>query len=160
MAKNSSRKILPKSHTLDNVVETAHELAQQADALEVGDVVSEYQKKWAAQIEEIIQTHKTYADKYYILQWIQKEYGLVNLLRNKCFVRKTKPDADWNTDCYSFDNRTGDFAVEWTLPPKEAATTILRNPSQYHPFLVQSIQRFLAGELNDPQGPSPDSSAQ
>lgn len=142
---------------MDEVAGQAKELALDATPLEVGDLVSEYQKKWASQIEEIILTHKNYADKYYILQWIQKEYGFVNLLRNKCFVRKTRPDPDWNTDCYFYDNRTGDFGVEWTLPPKESVATILRNPSSYHPFLVHSVQRFLNGSLRNTQEDQRDS---
>lgn len=160
MVKSSNLKILPKSRSLDDVASQAIELAKDQTSLEVGDLVSEYQKKWLEQMEEIVASHKTYADKYYILQWIQKEYGFINLLRNKCFVRRTRPDPDWNTDCYSYDNRSQEFKVEWTLPPKESATTILNNPERYHPFLVSSIKKFRDGVLQNAQDSPPDSSAQ
>lgn len=145
--KKRTRETTSSSHTLDDVTKKAIELSKDKTPLEVGDIVSEYQKKWAEQMQSIIKEHKDYAPKYYILQWIHKEHLHVNILRNKCFIRKTRPDPDWNTDCYSYNNETGDFVIEWTLPPKEAASTILRNPTQYDFRLVQSIQKFLSGEL-------------
>lgn len=153
MESNMARKTTSKSHTLANVTETAASLAKDRTSLEVGDVLSEYQKKWQKQMEEIISSHRDYAPKYYILQWIQKEHGHINLIRNRCFIRKTIPDRDWNTDCYSYDNQSGEFAILWTLPPKEAALTILRNPTSYDPFLIRSIQQFLAQEpVKSPDG--------
>lgn len=145
--KKPTKKTTSLSHTLDDVTKKAAELAKDKTPLEVGDIISEYQKKWAEQMQSIIKEHANYAPKYFILQWIHKEHGHINILRNKCYIRKTRPDPDWNTDCYSYNNETGDFVIEWTLPPKEAAVTILRNPTQYDPRLIQSIQRFLSGEL-------------
>lgn len=139
---------MSKSHTLDNVTEQAAILSKDKTPLEVGDVASEYSKKWEKQILDIIEEHRDYAPKYYVLQYIQKEHGHVNILRHRTFIRKTRPDPDWNTDCYSYDNRSSTLRLEWTLPPKESATMILRTPSQWDAFLVSSIQRFLSGELS------------
>lgn len=138
---------MPKD--LTGVTDKAALLSKDPTPLEVGDVTSEYQKNWEKQILDIIDTHQDYAPKYYILQVIQKEHGHINLLRNRTFIRKTRPDPDWNTDCYSYDNLLHMLRLEWSLPPKEAATMILRNTSQWDKFLVSSIQRFLSGELRE-----------
>mgnify|MGYP003620727196 CR=1 FL=1 len=136
---------------LINVTEKAYDLSKDSTLPpEVGEIVEEQNKIFAKMMGEIIATHRKYAPVYFISVWSQKDPFMVNVLKRKYIVRKSCPDPDWNSEVYSYDNRSDKLTLEWVLPTEQDAATILKNKEMYDPSLISFIQKHQARTLKIP----------
>lgn len=115
---------------------------------ECREVVLEWGKEFNHFLEKIIEEHKNYAPKYYIVLYAYKEIWSENVVRTKYIVRKTKPHPEWKQLVYSYDNRTQKLEYHWALPQnEEIGRAILKNSIGFDQQLVKWIQAYFDGTL-------------
>ena len=63
-------------------------------------------------------------------------------------VTPNRPSPDWKCILYSYDNRSQKLKLEWVLPQSiEIAKVILAHEEGFDRIMVNSIKKFLKGEL-------------
>lgn len=119
-------------------------------APEAGEIISEYSKSHEKMIESIIATHKNYAPVYFIDVLTQKDPFRVNVVHRKYVVRKTCPLPTWNSEVYSYHNKSDQLRIEWVIPSEQDSMNILRNESINDTSLVSWIKGMRDGTLKVP----------
>lgn len=102
-------------------------LTKKGESYDVVEMQREMQKSASVMLEDIIKKHKSYADEYYIEYMIQKDRLLPNVLRQRFFVRKTKPSADYDTSLFSYNNKSHEFLFHWCIPDEETCLYLLNH---------------------------------
>ena len=134
-----------------DIAKKAEELAiDETPAPEVGEILSEYRKVFEKMMEGIISKHRDYAPVYFIDVLTQKDPFRVNLVHRKFVVRKTCPLPTWNSEVYSYDNKSDKLCVEWVLPSEQDAMNILKNEAINDQSLVMWIKKMRNGTLTVP----------
>ncbi len=58
------------------------------------------------------------------------------------------PSPEWKNLLYSYDRKTNKWKVEWALPQSpQIARVMLVHQDGFDPLLINSIKKFMAGEL-------------
>lgn len=129
----------------------SHKLAlDETKAPEVGEILAEYAREHEKEMNDIILKHRTYSPKYCISVHTQKDPIKINVIRRRYFVRKTCPLPEWNSEVYSYDNRSCELRLEWTLPSEQDSINIIKNKDIYDKDLVKWIQDFRSRTLKAP----------
>lgn len=114
------------------------------------DLQREMQKSTVTQIQEIIDTHKSYSDEYYIVLMYRKERLMPNVIRQQFIVRKTRPQPDYDCSLFSYNNKTSELLFHWTIPDPDSCAYIMLNSSKLSDAekpLLDFIKRFSEGTL-------------
>lgn len=140
------------------VGQAVHDLSQKApEHLSVEDIISEYGDKYTKEIVSALETNANkYEAPFYIVVLHKKEPWAVNVLRNWFVSRQTRPSAsvllmDYPNHMhtvYSYDKRTSELKLLWSLPTAQDAITIKKNGHLYDPQLLDWIRRYESGELD------------
>lgn len=127
---------------------------------EVGETVEEMtQKYYDGLIEAATLGKKEFDSPFYVVILRKKETingQIVNVLRHKYIRRQTKPSAKFlreefsNSDHDVYEVNGNDLSINylWTLPTKQDAKTIMKNPDLYDERLVGWIKDFNSGKLS------------
>lgn len=114
------------------------------------DLQREMQKSVTGQLQEIIESHKTYADSYFIVYLLRKERLIPNAIRQQFVVRKTRPKPDYDCSLFEYSNLTGNLRFHWTIPDEETCTYLLLNKehlSDDEKDLFLYVKKFSDGTL-------------
>lgn len=125
-------------------------LSKPPTPINVVDMQREMQKSVGAQIEEIIDSHRDYADSYYIVYMLQRERLISNAIRQRFIVRKTRPRPDYDTSLFSYDNRSGELTYHWSVPDEETCSYLLITKTSLSPeekLLLTFVEKFSDGSL-------------
>jgi len=114
---------------------------------ECREVTLEWGKAFNQRIEKIIEEHKNYAKKYYIVIFAHKEIFSEQVVRTKWIVRKTIPYPEWRQCVYSYNNETDELLIHWCLPNKETAYVMLMHKEGFDSLLIEWIEEFIDGRL-------------
>ncbi|NGX57238.1 MAG: hypothetical protein K940chlam3_00124 [Chlamydiae bacterium] len=133
------------------VGEKAYELlSQPSEPVEIGDIQREADKEFVKEMEDIIRTHTKFASKYYIQIILKKEPLMPNAIRRYFVKRHSKPDADYDTTLYSYDNQKGQLYFHWTVPDPTSCHYLLTHesslPDEERP-LLEMVKKFSVGML-------------
>lgn len=133
------------------VGQASYDLLQKPpEKINVIDMQREMQKSALREIEEIINTHRDYADKYYIVYMLIKDRVIPNLIKQKFIARKSRPFPDYDCSLFSYDNRKSEFLFHWAIPDEKSCEYIL-HPSndlnQEEKELFKYVSKFADGKL-------------
>lgn len=117
---------------------------------EVGEIIDEETKVFWNQVDGIIRGHREYAPVYFISVHTQKDPFSINVVRRRWIVRKSCPDPDWNSEVYSYNNKTAELRLEWVLPTMQDSISILKNKHMYDEKLIRFIKDQKEGKLRVP----------
>lgn len=88
-----------------------------------------------------------WSDKYYILVLCKKNVPLYRVVDIRFFVRHSRPLPIPGWHLWSYDPKSEKLHLEWVLPDKHAFKTFLSVRHYTDPFLMECIDRYLAGKL-------------
>lgn len=132
-------------------------LQKNHNSVEVQEIINEYEKKYAQEIEKAINDHVNVFDPpFYIVVLSKKEPWALNVMRNWFITRQTRPTTkylrheypNYMSTVYSFDKRNQQLKILWSLPIKQDAAVIMKNRHLYDPQLVQWIDDCNKGLLD------------
>lgn len=127
----------------------------------VEEVLSEAEKKYTQEMEDIIQSNfNKYDSPFYIIVLTKKEPWALNVMRNWFIARQTRPKVQFlrqefpnhMSTVYSVNKSTHELKILWSLPIKQDADVVLKNRHLYDPTLVKWIEDCNSGAL-DHEGP-------
>lgn len=137
--------------TTQPVGQASYDLLQKPpEKINVIDMQREMQKSVLREIEDIIQNHKTYAKKYYIVYMIIRDRIMTNAIKQKFIVRRTRPAPNYDCSLFSYDNERDELLFHWTIPDEEACEYILHNPEELSAEekpLLEYVSKFADGKL-------------
>lgn len=144
--------------TSSKVGKAVHDILQKdQESISVEQILDEYQHKYVQEMEDVVNNnfHK-YESPFYIVVLTKKEPWALNIMRNWFIARQTRPTTKFlreefptymNT-VYSVNKATHELKILWSLPIKQDADVVLKNPHLYDPQLVKWIQDCESGALD------------
>lgn len=131
--------------------QAAYDLLQKPpERINVIDMQREMQKSVLQQLQEIISSHKSYADNYFILYILRKERLIPNAIRQQFVVRRSRPKPDYDTSLFEYSNLSGNLVFHWSIPDEETCTYLLLNKdhlSEDEKDLYSFVKKFSDGTL-------------
>lgn len=132
-------------------------LQKDQSSVEVQEIIDEYQQTYLKKMEEVLQNNiNKYEPPFYVVVLTKKEPWAVNVMRNWFIARQTRPTTkylrseypNYMNTVYSFDKRTSELKILWSLPTKQDAAVVLKNRHLYDPTLVKWIEDCRDGLLD------------
>lgn len=140
------------------VGEAVHKiLSKEQDSMSVEDVIDQYADKYTKEIASVLENNVNKFDPpFHVVVLHKKEPWSVNVLRNWFVARQTRPSAkvlrldypNHTHTVYSYDKRSGELKILWSLPTAQEALTIKKNGHLYDPVLLSWITQFENGKLD------------
>jgi len=125
-------------------------LRKPPETINVIDMQREMQKSVLTQLQEVIESHKSYADSYYILYLLRKHRLIPNAIHQQFVVRKTRPKPDYDTSLFEYSNLTGNLKFHWSIPDEDTCIYLLHNKdhlSDDEKELFGYVKKFADGTL-------------
>jgi hypothetical protein len=122
----------------------------------VGEIISEYADEYTEMVKKTLTDNMERLDSpFYVVVLSKKEPWALNVMRNWFIARQTKPSPkilrqdypNHMQTVYSYDSKSGEFKLHWSLPVAQDAAVVLRNFQLYDPVLVKWIRDFDLGLL-------------
>jgi hypothetical protein len=122
----------------------------------VEETLDEMTPKYFAELKLACEgNEKNFDPPFYVVVLRKKEFWTDNVLRQWFVARQTRPSPkilrqdypNHDHDVWKYDQRTGDVALQWTLPTAQDSDSILRNAQYYHSDLLHWITDFNKGTL-------------
>jgi len=136
-------------------------LSKEQPPMETQEVIDEYKDDYLKSMVETLETNvNRYEPPFYVVVLSKKEPWAVNVMRNWFVARQTRPTTTYlrheypnhmNT-VYSYDKRSSELKILWSLPTWQDSLVVLANPHLYDPTLVQWIHDCNSGALDRPEG--------
>lgn len=125
-----------------------HEASSPIEAGEFMEEIGakEIMKKLRQMIEEregLIQ----WQEKYYIVTFFKKNQQLHRIFEFYAHARHTRPAPEPGLTLYSWNPKTKEFMLEWTLPARNAFNTFLKAEGYADQFLIDCIKAYKKGKL-------------
>lgn len=114
------------------------------------DLQREMFKQLPKKLDEVIASHKDYADEYYIVIENQKFRLLQNAIRQFIVVRKSRPLPHYDMSLFKYNNKTQQLTYEWTIPDLETTELMYDNRASVpnsEKQLLEFVIRFKEGTL-------------
>ena len=140
-----------KRKTIGQQLVDTHEEHTKNAGIEAGEFIEhigshEIMKKLRQMIEERAGLPQ-WAEKYYILTFFKKNTILHRIFEFYAQARHTRPKPEPGLTLYSYNPKNKDFALEWTLPAKNAFKTFLKAEGFCDKLLTDCIKAYKAGKL-------------
>lgn len=136
--------------TLGKQLADTQELHQK-QVIEVGEFVEEVgNKEVMKEIWKQIDARKElpqWKDKFYLLVWFRKNTILNRVIEVMVQSRHSKPLPEPGLTCFSYTPKKDLLLLEWVLPNKHAFKTFIKTREYTDPFLMDCIDKYLAGKL-------------
>lgn len=140
---------LKKTTLGQRLADTAEEHSKQE--IEVGEFVEEVgNKEVMKEIWKQIDARKTlplWREKFYLLVYFKKNAILHRAINVFVQARHSRPEPQLGMTLFSYEPKKDLLLLEWVLPEKHAFQTFLATRDYTDPFLMNCIDRFLAGKL-------------
>jgi len=140
------------------VGKAVHEiLSKSNDDITVGEIMDEFQHKYAKEMESCLENNvNKYDPPFYVVVLTKKEPWALNVMRNWFIARQTRPSAkilredypNYMQTVYSYDKRSSELKIHWSLPIAQDAAVVLQNPQLYDSTLVKWVTEYSRGTYN------------
>jgi len=131
------------------LADTAEEHAKQQ--IEVGEFVEEVgNKEVMKEIWKQIDERRDlplWKEKFYLLVYFRKNAVLHRAINVFVQARHSRPEPQLGMTLFSYEPQKDLLLLEWVLPDKHAFQTFLQTREYTDPFLMDCIDRYLAGNL-------------
>lgn len=126
--------------------EASYALLQKSpEKINVIDMQREMQKVASRTLDDIIEKHKNYSKKYYILYTLQKDRLSPITIKQKFVMRITRPIPDYDCSLFSYDNKSSHLYFHWSIPDENTCEYLLHNKSEIpedQKWLLSYVERF------------------
>lgn len=132
------------------IIEKVEKAIKQDDkGPEAREVTKEWGKKFLKDIENIINDPKYKEwEKIYVKVLAKKHVYTTEMVSVVYGITDVRPLPDWKNLLYLYDREKNRWTLEWVLPQSiEIARVILAHREGFDPFLVDCIEKFMAGKL-------------
>lgn len=123
----------------------------QKQNIEVGEFVEEVgNKEVMKEVWKQIDARRSlpqWKEKFYILVWFRRNAILNRAIEVFVQCRHTRPIPEPGLTCFSYEGKKDLLLLEWVLPNKHAFKTFIKTREYTDPFLMDCIDKFLAGSL-------------
>lgn len=116
----------------------------------VRDTTDAMAGKYMAELNSVIEKHKTLEEPYYIVAYTRRSFPSEKILHTTFVARRTLPIPDWKTTAYKVNNRENRITLVWSLPSDADGRQIVKRPDLFDSKLVEDCALMLSGkELPD-----------
>jgi hypothetical protein len=125
------------------------EQLHQKQEIEVGEFVEEVgNKEVMKEIWRQIDERKEFPQwrkKFYVVVWLKRSAVLHRVIEVLVHCRHTRLAMEPGLTMFSYDPKRDLLLLEWVLPNKSAFKTFLQTREYSDPFLMECIDKYLAG---------------
>lgn len=114
------------------------------------DTQREMDKEYFSELQNCVNTHKSWDTPFYIVVHCKKERLLENVVRRYFIGRQTLPTPQWDQTVWRYNPKNGDLQFLWVLPDENTAKWLAGNPyevHQEHEELLSFVIEFLNKRL-------------
>jgi hypothetical protein len=136
-----------KTETIGKLLANTHKEHQQQEKIEASELAHEGGKSYMRELINMVETHRTKIEEYYIQVIPQKTPWFGNrAIYFRFFARKTKPLMEDAMDVWYVNNKKEELKLLWSLPHHSLFEDFLSREDELDPQLIYWIKTYTKAQ--------------